>query len=269
MTVLIGSARINEKGTTAGGKPGDQTGGEVSVQNWYLHSKGWIVIRAKDPKKREKIAKCMEMACTNNKIGYCQTHRGTLTAEAKQYNYDVSKVQNPVEVDCSELVRVCCLYAGISIGTFTTANELQAIKSTGEVWVYTDDAHCRSSVKLLRGDILVTKTKGHTVVALSNGKDITGSSSDSSNSFNGVSIKLDMAQKFDKGIAGTYVVNTKTDPLALRTGAGKSKTKITNMPKGSRVICYGYYTVASETKWLYVVYGSYTGFCSANYLKKL
>ena len=30
-------------------------------------------------------------------------------------------------------------------------------------------AHCKSSARLLRGDILVTRTKGHTVVVLSNG----------------------------------------------------------------------------------------------------
>ena len=40
MAVRIGSARINEKGTTTGGKAGDQTGGEVSIQNYYLHRKG-------------------------------------------------------------------------------------------------------------------------------------------------------------------------------------------------------------------------------------
>lgn len=43
MAVRIGSARINEKGTTTGGKAGDQTGGEVSIQNYYLHRKGWYV----------------------------------------------------------------------------------------------------------------------------------------------------------------------------------------------------------------------------------
>ena len=40
MAVRIGSARINEKGITTGGKAGDQTGGEVSIQNYYLHRKG-------------------------------------------------------------------------------------------------------------------------------------------------------------------------------------------------------------------------------------
>ena len=69
MAVRIGSARINEKGTTTGGKAGDQTGGEVSIQNYYLHRKGWYVARPKDPTVAEKIVQAMEAACNNNYIG--------------------------------------------------------------------------------------------------------------------------------------------------------------------------------------------------------
>ena len=47
MGVRVGSARSNENGGVNGDKAGDQTGREVSTQLWYLHSKGWIVIRAK------------------------------------------------------------------------------------------------------------------------------------------------------------------------------------------------------------------------------
>ena len=87
MGVRVGSARSNENGGVNGGKAGDQTGREVSTQPWYLHSKGWIVIRAKSPAVREAIAKNMEAACQNNNIGYCQGHRGTATAAAKPYDY--------------------------------------------------------------------------------------------------------------------------------------------------------------------------------------
>ena len=50
-TVYIGSARIDERGKASGGQAGDQTGKEVSTQNWYLHSKGWVVLRPKDGAK--------------------------------------------------------------------------------------------------------------------------------------------------------------------------------------------------------------------------
>ena len=180
MSVLIGSARINENGSINGGAAGDQTGREVSTQAWYLHSKGWIVIRAKDAAAREKIARNMQAICDNDNIGYCQDHRSTLTAAAKPYGYDASKVVKKVEVDCSEAVRNCLLYAGIIIGAFSTAGEVSALKGTGKFDILEDDLHCKSPDYLLRGDILVTKTKGHTVVVLSDGARTSGTSSGNS-----------------------------------------------------------------------------------------
>lgn len=80
--------------------------------------------------------------------------------------------------------------------------------------------------------------------------------------------KAETAKSFDKSLAGTYTVNTKTDPLTLRSGAGTSKKRLTSMPKGAKVQCYGYYTKVSSVKWLYVVYDGVTGFASGEYLKK-
>ena len=173
MSVRVGSARSNEFGGINGGQPGDQKGGlEVSTQAWYLHTKGWIVIRAKDTVVREKIAKNMEAACANEHVGYCQDHRTSATKAAEPYGYDLSKVTKDVEVDCSELIRICCLYAGVYVGTFNTANEATALNATGQFLVLTDEKYCKSSDYLLRGDILVTRTKGHTVVVLDNGAKI-------------------------------------------------------------------------------------------------
>lgn len=173
MSVRIGSARINEKGTINGGKAGDQTGNECGIQNWYNHAKGWVVIRAKDASVREKIAHNMESICNNNNIGYCQNHRSSLTTAASKYGYDASKVKDMVEVDCSEAVRNCCLYAGINVGTFSTATELTTLLHTKEFSVLSDTPTCGSDKNLMRGDILVTRTKGHTVVVLDNGSNVT------------------------------------------------------------------------------------------------
>ena len=71
MAVRIGSARIDENGKARGGKAGDQTGKEVSTQNWYKHNKGWRVFRAKDPKRAEMIAQDMQWACDNKHIVRC------------------------------------------------------------------------------------------------------------------------------------------------------------------------------------------------------
>jgi GH24 family phage-related lysozyme (muramidase) len=167
--VRVGSARINENGTTTGGNAGDQTGNEVGVQNWYLHSKGWIVIRPKDAAIAEKIATNMNNACVNDNIGYCQTHRTGALTLSKAFNYDLSKITEATEVDCSELVRICILFAGIYVSDFTTADEVSVLQATGQFEILTDDKYCTSSDYLKRGDILVTKTKGHTVVVLDNG----------------------------------------------------------------------------------------------------
>ena len=166
MSVLIGSAR-SSFGNTA---PGDQHSGlEVSTQKWYLHAKGWYVLRAKDAAAREKIAVAMERACANNNIGYSQPTRLTLFNNVKAFGFDPAKTTKPVNTDCSALVRVCVHYAGITVDNFITSNEVSMLMATGKFELFKDDGHCKSSDHLLRGDILVTRTKGHTVVVLNDG----------------------------------------------------------------------------------------------------
>lgn len=60
---------------------------------------------------------------------------------------------------------------------------------------------------------------------------------------------------------------TTTANLNLRTGAGRNKNIVLTIPKGKEVRCYGYYTKAGNTTWLYVAYDKYTGFVSKDYLK--
>lgn len=81
-------------------------------------------------------------------------------------------------------------------------------------------------------------------------------------------VSVDVAKLFSKSIVGTYRTTTN---LNLRTGAGKDnkKQKIQCViPKGDKVICHGYYSLANKTKWYLVEYKSYTGFVSSKYLKK-
>ena len=99
MAVIIGSARIDENGNAHGGKAGDQTGKEVSTQQWYKHSKGWILLRPKDSAQAEKIASCMQAACKNNNIGYDQYQRLTLYNVAKEVDFDCAKGTKKVETD--------------------------------------------------------------------------------------------------------------------------------------------------------------------------
>ena len=59
MSLVVGSARIDENGHISGGKPGDQTGNEVSTQAYYVHSKGWYCLRPKSITVANAIAEAM------------------------------------------------------------------------------------------------------------------------------------------------------------------------------------------------------------------
>ena len=169
MAVTVGSARIDERGKATGGAAGDQTGKELSTQNWYLHSKGWRVLRCKDPDKAAKIASAMSAACKNSKIGYDQNQRLTLYNAAKAVGFDPGKVTTACETDCSALVRVCLAFAGIMVANFRTTDEAKIILASGMFVELTASKYTTGSAYLRKGDILVTKTQGHTVVVLTDG----------------------------------------------------------------------------------------------------
>lgn len=175
MAVIIGSARSDENGNAHGGRAGDQKGGrEVSTQNWYKHTKGWRVLRAKDAAAREKIAQAMQWACDDNNIGYDQWQRDTLYNAVKDKGFDIRKLDKAVETDCSALVRVCMAYAfGRDVITgdsrFSTANMCSRMLGTGLFDELIGSQYTDRSDYLRRGDVLCTKTQGHTVVVLSNG----------------------------------------------------------------------------------------------------
>lgn len=169
MSVIIGSARIDESGKAKGGKAGDQTGKEVSTQKWYKHAKVWRVFRAKDVAIAEKIANDMQWACNNNNIGYDQGQRLTLYNVAEEVGFNCSKVTKKCETDCSALVRVCCAYAGVMLPNFRTSTEPKILLDSGYFVEMVGKKYSDSSDYLKRGDILVTSTQGHTVIVLTDG----------------------------------------------------------------------------------------------------
>ena len=168
---LIAHASIDEKGTAKNGQAGDQTKKEVCTRSWY--NKPWnAVIRFKDAGKREKIAQLMEKAAANDKIGYDQNQRNTLLTQARKFNYDVSKVAEPCETDCSALVTLACIYAGVpesklihNGNSATTRTLVPLLKATGEVEVFTLPLYTQKPDKLVRGDILI-KEGSHVVVVI-------------------------------------------------------------------------------------------------------
>jgi hypothetical protein len=161
MSIIIGSARHDEKGGYSGGAKGDSLQGsapdyrgEVSMQKFYVHKKGWNVIRAKDPTIGAKIAEKMKAACNNRNIGYSQSDRYAVLR-------DGISTTKPSNCDCSSLVRACVKEAtGKDPGDFTTSNAEPKLTATGLFYppfVYTPQTVLR------KGDILCTRSKGHIV----------------------------------------------------------------------------------------------------------
>ena len=172
-TVYIGNAVGNEKGTATGGEPGNQNGKELRIQAWYKNKKGWRVFRPISDEVAEKLVYDMTAACNNKNIGYSQgTRRNTLYTASKPHGFDCAKVDTPCDCDCSSLVRVCVSYTGIKINDFNTASEPTRLLATGAFIEMVGTEYTDSSKKLKAGDILCTKTKGHTAIVLNDGDDV-------------------------------------------------------------------------------------------------
>lgn len=162
---IIGSARSDENGKLRGGQAGDQKQksntddrvGEVSMQKFYLHSKGWYVFRAKSAEIAHKLAYAMRVACNNPLIGYDQAQREGI------WTYGTN-TKTKTECDCSSLVRQCIKEAsGVDVGNFTTAIEPSMLAKSG---LFEDKKTYATGMALYEGDILVTKTSGHTVIVV-------------------------------------------------------------------------------------------------------
>lgn len=163
MSLIIGSARHDENGRYSGGKNGDQDGTEVSTQTFYMHSKGWKVLRPKSIDIAAKLAKAMLDACNNNNIGYDQNDRNLISSVRKYGSIAAISVRK--DTDCSDLVRACVYQAaGVDTGDFYTGNEAAVLSKTG---LFEKPAEVTTSTVLYNGDVLVTKTKGHTVIVVS------------------------------------------------------------------------------------------------------
>lgn len=160
MSVVMGSARIDERGKISGGVAGDQKQttkddykGEVSQQNFYVHAKGWYILRPKNPDHAERIALNMILACNNPNLGYDQSNREGVIKNG--INTSVK-----TECDCSSLVRACIKEAtGIDVGNFTTLNESEVLEKSG---LFEPRRSYVMGSTLYNGDVIATKSKGHT-----------------------------------------------------------------------------------------------------------
>ena len=246
MAVYLASAHGDERGQAHGGVAGDQTGNELSVRPYYVHSKGWRVFRPKDPAKGLLIAKAAKAACDNPNIGYDQWQRLTLYAEAQKVGFDLAKVSTPCETDCSALVRVCCAAAGIDVRNFDTSTEPAALMTTGQFEELTGAKYTLSCEWLTPGTILVTRIKGHTEVCISYGK-----------------YAAPAEPEPEKSTTGRQVVVIQGGSCWVRTAPNTSGAKLGAVTAGTQ-LSYGGQSING---WHLVDYKNRNGWVSGKYSK--
>ena len=168
MSVIIGHASKDERGKATGGRAGDQSGKEVCERSWYRG--GWnVLLRPAGPALAEKSAAACAAACGNPNIGYDQGGRNTLYVKAKAAGFELGRIAEPCECDCSSLMHVCAVAGGADIpygaNGCTTRTMVRAFCGSGDYIKLTGKEFLTSPDKLQRGDILV-KEGSHTVMVL-------------------------------------------------------------------------------------------------------
>lgn len=265
----ISNSGHDQRGRYKDGAPGDQTGTEWQVINWY--SRPWkCVLRYPNEQVGQKLAELAIKAANNNMIGYDQNQRTTYWTQLSKVNYDPAQITVPCEADCSAGVCSNVKAVGKLMGITALANipitstyYMRNTLKTAGFQVLTGSAYTSSYENLKPGDILLNDGH-HTAMYVGKKpgviKTITNKIISNKNS-------ADTTQNYSASLVGTYIVNA-NGGLNLRTGASTSKSIITIIPDGKEVICYGYYNADQTTKWLYVKYNGHTGYASEKYLDK-
>ena len=168
MTIMVGNAVHDENGRSRGGKKGDQMqkntpdySGEVRQQPFYVNKKGWYILRWKDPNLSMKAASLMKIACDNPNIGYSQTIDAGKSGREAIFTDHVDSTK-PTNCDCSTLVNEVIRGAsGLMVPNFNTENEVSVLGKTG---LFQNPVKWEKGFTLYTGDVLVTCTKGHTLI---------------------------------------------------------------------------------------------------------
>lgn len=234
--VALGMAAKDERGGYSGGQAGDQSGREVYIlETWYYQN--WTsVLRPTDPELAEKIAQAMEAACENPNIGYDQSQRNTLYTQAKMVNLNLSRITSPCECDCSSLVSICCICAGLPENLFFSGGNMcttwtleDACLKTGKFVNLTDSKYTTQKNYLQRGDILLNRDQ-HVVVVLGNGKNADTPTSSQTSMLYKVKVDVNVlnVRAFPSGtspIVGRIYKDATYTITAIEGGWGKLRTK--------------------------------------------
>lgn len=159
---MISNCGKNENGGGRGGRPGDQTGQEYRVMNWY--SRPWkCVLRYPDLSKAKVIAEVARDAANNSNIGYDLDRRMTFYNQLQSVGWRPASITTPCDADCSSATATSIVAAGHLTGDSTlssiyaglsTYNMRAALVSKG-FQLLTDSRYLTGDSYLLPGDVLL------------------------------------------------------------------------------------------------------------------
>lgn len=143
--IRIAEAYSDENGKARGGEPGDQTGQEIKIREWYERPGGWSVyIECTEPDLAEAAAFNMELIAETEAFGYDQDNRWNGYREIIEGGSIDEAL--PGDFDCSSLCLAAYILAGADIKPFEgyTGNMERILLETGLFKSYRDDAHLTS-----------------------------------------------------------------------------------------------------------------------------
>ncbi len=220
---MISNSGHDENGKYIGGRAGDQTGGEWTVQPWY--NRPWtVILRHTDESIGKLIADLAIEAAENDMNGYDQGDRYTFWKQLEGAGYHPKNITSACEADCSAGVAAICKAAGFlkddkklqAISIYAYTGNLKQVLTAAGFKAITDPNYLSSDVWLKPGDVLLYEGH-HTAINLTYGE----------------KVKPDTWYPSDikTGKIGLEALDT----LAIRTGPGKQYEIIGTLTKGMHI----------------------------------
>ena len=157
-------ASINEIGKLTGGTPGDQTGNEIKMGDYYQFGQTAVYVPI-DKKFGKEIAENAEAISYNPRFGYSQDRRTSGFIALMNADWDLNKFNRTnknVDLDCSELAAVCVNLAVkkmlIKMDTYS-GNIGDRLVATGLFTKHTDEKLLKCVSVIPAGSIVVAPGK--------------------------------------------------------------------------------------------------------------
>ena len=266
---MIWNSGHDERGRYSGGQPGDQTGGECCVREWF--SSPWdCVLRWPDQALAAEAAELGRHAAANDNIGYCQAHRNTFYERlAETGTWDPADIATPCEGDCCRDCTTVWQAVGERHGiealkrldpdpygdTTYTANARSRYEAAG-FQVLTGGFFTGSDAHLLPGDCLLNE-RVHMAMQLDVGWDVGAgvwNPEDGTQVAGEEPVEEEATLGVTNIVAGATYRVTSDIGSRVRDAPSLSGNVVTSYSKGETVILDGWSALADGYLW-----GRYTG----------